>query len=72
MENKREFIKALGVALRDYSRENVDYIDYVMNDCGEYAVITFKNGHREQVNITGDSCAAIFHEIYRVLVLLGL
>lgn len=68
MDKKREFIKALGVILRDYSRENVDYIDYVMNDCGEYAVITFKNGHREQVCITGDSCTAIMHDIYRVLV----
>lgn len=68
MEKKREFIEALGDILREYSRENVDYIDYVMNDCGEYAVITFKNGYRKQVNITGDSCAAVLHDIYRVLV----
>ena len=68
MEKKREFIKALGVILRDYSRQNVQYIDYVMDNREEYAVITYKNGHRKQVCITGDSCTAIMHDIYRVLI----
>lgn len=69
MEKKREFIKALGDILREYSRENINYISYVrVNNCGEYVVITFKNGYRKQIDITGDSCAAVLHDIYRVLV----
>lgn len=68
MEKKREFIEALGDILREYSRENVNYIGYATVNGQEYAQIVYTNGHRKQVNITGDSCAAILHDIYRVLV----
>ena len=67
MEKKREFIEALGDILREYSRENVNYISYATVNGQEYAQIVYMNGHRKQVNITGDSCAAILHDIYRVL-----
>ena len=68
MEKKREFIEALGDILSDYSRENVNYISYETVKGQEYAQIVNMNGYRKQVNITGDSCAAILHDIYRVLV----
>ena len=67
MEKKREFIEALGDILRKYSRENVNYISYAAVNGQEYAQVIYMNGHRKQVNITGDSCAAILHDIYRVL-----
>ena len=68
MEKKREFIEALGDILREYTLENVNYISYATVNGQEYAQIVYMNGYRKQVNITGDSCAAVLHDIYRVLV----
>ena len=67
MDKKREFIEALGDILREYSREDVDYISYAVVGGEEYAQIIYKNGHRKQVCITGDSCVAVMKDLYRAL-----
>lgn len=67
MDKKREFIEALGDILREYSREDVNYISYVTLGGEEFAEIVYMNGHRKQVCITGDSCVAVMKDLYRAL-----
>lgn len=67
-ENKAAFVKALGAALA-YSRAGVIDLDYDKDPDGFEAVtILFADGGKRTVNVTGDSCLAIMHDVYRVLV----
>ena len=67
-EDKATFVKALGAALA-YSRAGVIDLDYDKDpDCFEAVTILFADGGERTVNVTGDSCLAIMHDVYKVLV----
>lgn len=67
-ENKRQFLSSIETALMLYSRIPITEIKYVVTENGyEYAEIHFVNAHVTRVNITGDSCLAIMHDLYRAL-----
>ncbi len=66
-ENKAMFVKALGAALA-YSRESIANLDYIEDSDGFEAVtIDYGKGQSRTVNVTGDSCIAIMHDVYRAL-----
>ena len=67
-ENKRQFLSSIESALILYSRIPITEIKYVMTENGfEYAEIHFVDAHVTRVNITGDSCIAILHDLWRAL-----
>lgn len=67
-ENKAMFVKALGAALA-YSRESIADLDYIEDSNGfEGVTIIFANGDERTIDVTGDSCIAIMHDVYRALV----
>ena len=67
-ENKVAFVKALGAALA-YSRAGVIDLNYDKDPDGFEAVtILFEGGGERTVNVTGDSCLAILHDVYKVLI----
>lgn len=67
-ENKAMFVKALGAALA-YSRESIADLDYIEDSDGfEGVTIIFSNGDERTIDVTGDSCIAIMHDVYRALV----
>ena len=66
-EDKATFVKALGAALA-YSRAGVIDLDYDKDPDGFEAVtILFADGGEKTVNVTGNSCITIMHELYRAL-----
>lgn len=66
-ENKAMFVKALGAALA-YSRESIADLDYIVDSDGfEGVTIIFANGDERTIDVTGDSCIAIMHDVYRAL-----
>lgn len=67
MEDKAEFIKAVGEALRDYSHENVLKAEYRTENGGEFVKITYESGNHIDVCVSGDSCIAILTDIYHAL-----
>ena len=67
-EDKATFVKALGAALA-YSRTGVIDLDYDKDPDGFEAVtILTADGEERAVNVTGDSCLAIMHDIYKALI----
>lgn len=71
-EDKAMFVKALGAALA-YSRTGVIDLDYDKDPDGFEAVtIFFEDGGARAVNVTvnvtGDSCLAIMHDVYKALI----
>jgi uncharacterized membrane protein YobD (UPF0266 family) len=67
-ENKRAFLSSIETALMLYSRIPITAIRYVVTENGfEFAEIHFVDAHVTRVNITGDSCIAILHDLYRAL-----
>ena len=67
-ENKRAFLSSIESALILYSRIPITEIRYVVTENGyEFAEIHFVDAHVTRVNITGDSCIAILHDLYRAL-----
>ena len=67
-ENKRQFLSSIESALILYSRIPITEIKYVVTENGyEFAEIHFVNAHVTRVNITGDSCIAILHDLWRAL-----
>lgn len=67
-ENKRQFLSSIESALILYSRIPITKIKYVVTENGyEFAEIHFVNAHVTRVNITGDSCIAILHDLWRAL-----
>lgn len=66
-ENKQAFISALETALIMYSRVDITSMQYKNEDCEEFVVITFTNGHKKRTNITGDSCLGLMDDIRRAL-----
>lgn len=67
MENKAEFIKAVGEALRDYSRENILGAEYRTHNGGEFARVTYESGNYIDICVSGDSCLAIMADLYHAL-----
>lgn len=68
-ENKQAFVEALGTILATFSREEIVRMDYDKDSDGFEAVtIRYGNGYSRTVNVTGDSCIAIMHDVYRALI----
>lgn len=64
---KPAFVEALGIALT-YSRTGVKGLSYRKDSDGfEGVTIRYSNGKERTINVTGDSCLAIMHDIYRAL-----
>lgn len=67
-ENKQAFVEALGTILAAFSREEIVRMDYDKDSDGFEAVtIDYGKGQSRTVNVTGDSCIAIMHDVYRAL-----
>lgn len=67
-ENKQAFVECLGVILAKFSREEIVRMSYNKDSKGFEAVtIDFGKGQSRTVNVTGDSCIAIMHDVYRAL-----
>lgn len=66
-ENKKEFIRDLETALILYSRVDIKGLEYFQTEYDEYLIIKFTTGWEKKVNITGDSCIAVMHDLYRAL-----
>lgn len=70
-ENKKEFVSALEEALILYSREKIAKINYDPHnevwDGLETLDIHFAGGQRKVIDVTGDSCIAIMHDLWEVL-----
>ena len=67
-ENKRAFVSALETALILYSREKIAKMDYAVTESGtELVKIHFAREHRKVIDVTGDSCIAIMHDIWEAL-----
>ena len=75
-ENKEIFCKKLGELIGNFTRnfdvQKIEYKKYEPENEGdryeELAVIRFINGNVRPVRITGDSCLAIMHDVYRALI----
>ena len=65
MDNKAKFVQAIGEALRNYSRENVEKI-YLADE--DTAIVVFTNGNELKVNVACSSPLATMSDIYRALV----
>jgi len=68
MENKKKFIEELGALLMMYSRKGVEKLEYIRKGQCEFVEIVYTNGYKKYINITGDSCIAIMHDVYHALV----
>ena len=69
MGNKAQFVKEYGALLERYAeRSNVSTLEYkALGECTEIVTITYKNGYKKNVNVSGDSIIAITHDIYKAL-----
>lgn len=67
-EDMSSYVRELGRSLMSYSRNNVYRIIYISNDKGEFAEISFTDGSKKLVNITGDSCLAATLDITKALI----
>ena len=67
-ENKRAFVSALETALILYSREKIAKLEYAVTESGmELVKIQLAGGNSIMQDVTGDSCIAIMHDIWRAL-----
>lgn len=68
-ENKADFVRELGELLRRYSREDIECMAYDRdNDGFEAVTISYGNGYERTVNVTGDSCLGMMHDLYKALI----
>jgi hypothetical protein len=67
MENKRKFVASMSDALVLYSRQTVVELSYMERDQMELVMIRYTNGYVKYIDVTGDSCIAIMHDIWRAL-----
>lgn len=67
-EDKKGFVEGLGVLLRCCSREGVSDMRYIYEHGMEKVVITYDDGYQTNVAITGDSCIAIMHDVFKKLI----
>lgn len=66
-EEKRNYITRLSLLLTSDYRSDVESVRYVRDGEDEYAEVTFTGGHVVAVNITGDSCGAIYKDVGKVV-----
>lgn len=66
MENKSMFVEKLSDLLVMYSRERIINMKYIKDNYHEWAIIEYVN-NTIRVDITGDSCIAIMHDIYKAM-----
>ena len=67
MENKRKFVASMSDALVLYSGQTVVELAYMERDMMELVMIRYTNGYVKYIDVTGDSCIAIMHDIWRAL-----
>ena len=67
MENKRKFVASMSDALVLYSRQTIVELAYMERDMMELVMIRYTNGYVKYIDVTGDSCIAIMHDIWRAL-----
>lgn len=67
-EDMSKYIHDLSFALMSYSRNGVYRIRYICENDSEYAEISFTDGTKKRVNITGDSCLAATLDITKALI----
>lgn len=67
MENKRKFVASMSDALVLYSRQTVVELSYMERDQMELVMIRYTNGYVKYIDVTGDSCIAIMHDVWRAL-----
>ena len=70
-ENKKMFVEKLGSLIIRQTRtgkniKNMYYERGIPHDI-EYVIIEYISGNIKKINVTGDSCMAIMHDIYNVL-----
>lgn len=66
-ELKNSFCAELGRVLRDYTRTEIMGLIYNTDGEEENVEILYKNFYTKKINVTGDSCIAIMHDVYRAL-----
>lgn len=67
-ENKKGFVQELGELLRKYSRENISHMKYEKKENVEAVIVHFCNGYSKAVDVTGDGCLGIMHDVYKALI----
>lgn len=68
-ENKQAFVDALSVVLTTYSRSGIKKIEYHQDSDGfEGVTITYIDDFERTINVTGKSCLAIMHDLYKALI----
>lgn len=68
-ENKQAFVDVLSVALTTYSRSGIKKLEYHQDSDGfEGVTITYIDDFERTINVTGDSCLAIMHDLYKALI----
>lgn len=68
-ENKQAFVDALSVALTTYSRSGIKKLEYHQDSDGfEGVTITYIDDFERTINVTGNSCLAIMHDLYKALI----
>jgi hypothetical protein len=65
---KSSFVAELGRVLRNYTRTDVMSLLYSAEGSEEYVEILFINHYTKKICVTGDSCLAIMHDVYRALI----
>ena len=60
---KRNYIARLSLLLSSDYRSEVEKVQYAPEGYDEYVEITFRGGHVVRVDVTADSCGAIYKEI---------
>ena len=69
-ENKKLFVEKLGSLIKRQTREGqaIKSIYYAISLTTEYVVIERWSGSAQKIDVTGNNCITIMHDIYRVLV----
>lgn len=67
-EEKRNYINRLSLLLTSDYRSEVEKISYFVDGYDEYVKITYRGGHAVVIDVTANSCGAIYkvvgHAIY--------
>lgn len=71
MEDKANFVRELGEILTKYTAERtgVKELRYTVRPRGDEILdVISERGYRRSIIVTGDSCLAIMHDVYRALI----
>ena len=68
IEEKRNFVNRLSLLLTSDYRSEVEKIKYATDGYDEYVRITYRGGHVVVIDVTANSCGAIYktvgHAVY--------